>query len=181
MIPARNASVPRRASTPPVATATVPRPTPPSRPLNSRRASRTSSRTSAALPSARSRRRVPSDRWPSLPCTSRRSVAMTRSLLLEGLAQEIADADRDEQRAGRVLADLRLDRPLEVAVAQHVGRALHPAGEAVGEGGHLVVAGDCLAADAGELVRAAALTQLLGARLEPVGEGGREVARLLLQ
>src|SRR6476619_1021811 len=179
--PVNVARVPSRSSTPPTATNAVPRPAAAAAVPSSRRASRTSPRTSSALPSARSRRRAPRPRRPSVLG----STVTGSTLPADRLAEQVAEADGHGQRAARVLLHLTLDARLqavEIGVAQPVGRGLKAAGELVGGFAETIAVTDHGRAaagrrGAGDLPAARALrAQLLGARLQRVGEGVLERA-----
>src|SRR3982750_1903214 len=106
-----------------MATNAVPRPAAKAAVPSSRRARRTSPRTSPALPSARSRRRVPRPRRPS----DLMSTATGPAYLRKALPGQVADPARDGQGAARVLLPLPLDARLEaieIGVTQPVGRSL---------------------------------------------------------
>src|SRR3954464_5683399 len=120
MMPANRARPPSSASTAPMAISADPSETPRTSAPTSRRAIVASSRTIVALPSARSRTRAP------MPRASFRSPAIV--LLLERLADQIAETDGDQQCAPRVLLHLALDARLEtveIGVAQPIGCRFH--------------------------------------------------------
>src|SRR4051812_46100812 len=142
----------------------------------SMRATVASPRTISAVPSASSRTREP------MP---RPSFRASMTLLPQRLAEEVAESHRDEQRAARVLLHLLLDaslQPIEVRIAQPVGRAFHATGDAARHLGHPIVGhGHRAAHRSGARHRTVttAGAKLLRAGLERVGEGVLRAARPL--
>src|SRR5690348_2363421 len=117
-MPARTDSPPSSASTAPAATKAVPVPIADTASPTSIFASRTSLRTSVALPSARSRRSAPILRRPS-----RASTDMV-FLLPNRFADQVAKPDGDEQGSTRMLFHLALDAgfdAVEVRFAEPTG------------------------------------------------------------